>query len=489
MWSTVPCKAAALLACSLSLLAGRAGAQLRILAPELLAQEFPDTHGVVYGTTATFGAPYYGERVLGQLLYGDSHGKEHCTADDYSIAPREESSEISGKEQTQKLVNVVLVRRGKCSFVTKVKVAEEKQAHAVIVVDKDGSSLTSEEIQRVVMADDGEGHSVKIPSVLISRFDGQKLIDAIHRGPVIVELAWDIPRGQVVVADFWMSSGSQESSEFLERFKVCAETLKYHLQFVPHYHVFSLPQSAADNYGKLCTDVNSKHCAPDPDGPGPITGGDVVEEDVRQLCIWNVTARGDFGPVQGATYSQEFWDYVSLFADKCPIHASNPDKRFGTKCSYSVMDKLAISRDKVDSCIRQNREEFLNDQIKNVAWSPQALRLNGWRYSGPLDPETVLKAVCSGYATTPQECSELLSGYRSMRWSTDGLTFTVFVWTIFFMVLILLVLFYLYRRHVTSSVRKVLREEVMLEVQTQMADYAPLEDGLERSGHRPTLSF
>jgi len=36
--------------------------------------------------------------------------------------------------------------------------------------------------------------------------------------------------------------------------------------------------------------------------------------------------------------------------------------------------------------------------------------------------------------------------------------------------------FHLYRRQMTKSVRQVLREEVMLEVQSQMADYSALED-------------
>jgi len=477
MWAT----RLALPVCTLTVLAH---AQLRILAPESLAREFPETHGIVYGTTATFGAPYYGERVLGRLLYGESHGKDHCTEGDYTVDLPTENSGVQGQE----LVNVVLVRRGKCTFVNKVLVAEKKQAHAVVVVDKANSKLTSEDIQHIVMGHSGRGDSVKIPSVLVSRFDGQKLIDAALKGPVIVELAWDIPRAKVVIADFWMSSGSRESNEFLERFKDSAEALKYHLQFVPHYHVFSLPAGSGNSFGRLCTDSGSRYCAPDPDGPGPVTGADVAEEDLRQLCILNTTARSS-SSFHSASFSKEFWDYVVRFFEECPIKDVSEDQRFGERCSQLVMDKVGISRAKVDSCVQQNRVPFFELQLKNVAWSPQALRLNGWRYSGPLDPETVLKAVCSGYADQPHECSELLSGYRGVIWNTEGLTFSVFIWSIFFLALLLVAIFFLYRRHVTSSVRKVLREEVMLEVQTQMADYAPLQDGLGRPGGRPTLSF
>jgi len=485
-----PAWRAVLQACSLALVAR---AQLRILAPDSLAGQFPDTHGIIYGTTATFGAPYYGERVMGRLLYGESQGQDHCTAEDYAIeAPKVTPEDPFGPHgfSEKKLVNVVLVRRGSCTFVTKVRIAQHKEAHAVIVVDKASSTLTAEEIQHVMMGDDGKGYSVKIPSILISRFEGQKLIDAVKQGPVIVELAWDIPRSMVVVADFWMSSGSRESSEFLQRFKDCAETLKHHLQFVPHYHVFRLPPSASAAYGKLCTDESSQYCAPDPDGPGPITGADVVEEDLRQLCIWNVTARTSPDIVGAATYSQEFWDYVVLLADRCPMKDDRPSRRFSEKCSHKVMEEVGIARDKVDACIQSSRKKLLDEQIKNTAWSPQALRVNGWRYSGPLDPEAVLKAVCSGYAAPLQECDDLLNGGSLLGTiSAPGLGLGIFAWTSLGMALCLVLLFYLYRSHVTSSVRKVLREEVMLEVQTQMADYAQLTDGPDRQGNRPSLSF
>merc|ERR1712232_1511155 len=143
------------------------------------------------------------------------------------------------------------------------------------------------------MTTDGYDDEVHIPSVLISHEDGSRLIAAVEdanngRGnPVLVELAWDVPRGEYVVMDFWMDSGSRESSEFLLRFKDCAEALKYRIQFVPHYHVFSLPDTVE---GTLCVD-GYKHCAPDPDADGQITGADVTQEDVRQLCLWKLTAK------------------------------------------------------------------------------------------------------------------------------------------------------------------------------------------------------
>lgn len=449
-------------------------AQVRILAPGSLVKRFPDTHGIIYGTTATFGAPYYGERVIGRLLYSKSAGEAYCSDADYGV----DLPTPSTSENGQALVNVILVRRGKCSFAQKVKVAQAKQAHAVIVVDKEDSSLSADDIQHIVMADDGTGADIRIPSVLISRDDGKELIGAAQSGEVVVELIWDIPRGEVVAADFWMSSGSRETMEFLERFKDSAEMLGYHLQFIPHYHVFNLPEGVdSSSLGNLCLEKNL-YCAPDPDGPGPVTGADVAMEDLRQLCIWRTTARHAPESPKGATYSQEFWEYVTEFRKRCPLKGTKPEKSFSERCSQKIMDSVGINSEEVLKCSKDNRIELLDEQLKNLAWSPQALRLNGWRYSGPLDPEMVLKAVCSGYTTHPAACEDLVTWHGSgviMR-HHPGLSFGTLLGGVFILGVCISTVFYFYRQHVTSSVRKVLREEVMLEVQTQMADYAPLED-------------
>ncbi|CAE7944131.1 VSR5, partial [Symbiodinium sp. KB8] len=137
--------------------------------------------------------------VLGQLLYSESKGKAHCEHGDYSMPssptrpPLAADSDGAPRQDTAK---VLLVRRGLCTFVTKVRIAQEKGAQAVVVVDRETSSNTPEDIQKVVMADDGWGNSVQIPSILVSKTEGQLLIDAAKHETVMVELDWNIPRGQ-----------------------------------------------------------------------------------------------------------------------------------------------------------------------------------------------------------------------------------------------------------------------------------------------------
>ena len=73
----------------------------------------------------------------------------------------------------------------------------------------------------------------KIPSILINHSDGEKLIEALDRKEVIVELVWDIPANNVVNMDLWMSPVEKQANDFLKDFKTAAEQLAYNLVVKP----------------------------------------------------------------------------------------------------------------------------------------------------------------------------------------------------------------------------------------------------------------
>lgn len=57
----------------------------------------------------------------------------------------------------------MLADRGGCSFVQKVRNMEDSGAAVGIVIDN-----SNEEVENVVMSDDGTGAGIRIPSLLIS---------------------------------------------------------------------------------------------------------------------------------------------------------------------------------------------------------------------------------------------------------------------------------------------------------------------------------
>ena len=58
---------------------------------------------------------------------------------------------------------VVLLERGDCTFVTKVRNVEKAGANMALIGDN-----RAEESDAYIMSDDGSGHSINIPSFFIS---------------------------------------------------------------------------------------------------------------------------------------------------------------------------------------------------------------------------------------------------------------------------------------------------------------------------------
>ena len=65
----------------------------------------------------------------------------------------------------------MLADRGDCTFVQKVRNMENAGAAVGIVVDN-----SNEDINDIIMSDDGSGAGIRIPSMLISKKDGSKLV-------------------------------------------------------------------------------------------------------------------------------------------------------------------------------------------------------------------------------------------------------------------------------------------------------------------------
>jgi len=497
--------------------------QIRIVNPESLAEQFPPK-GAIIGSTATFGAPYYGERVLGRMIYDepadDNH--PHCEKEGYKNwlnlqtqlnKTREDFENHEKIFKQEDLKRIFVVNRGGCSFVRKVLTAEQEfNAHAVIIVDRKDSSLRTETIQSIIMADDGFGGNIRIPSILVSHQDGMQLINAYKNKKnagdldIMLELEWDVPSNDVVIMDMWMSSASTQSYQFLKDFKPIGENLFFHLQFIPHYDIYDMDNP--NDYNKFCyvpvKSPSSRYCADDPDMHGPITGEDVVEEDLRQICLWTTTletvhseegeqnkeiAKGDvFIPkeenplqdVQMLNKSKQFWEYVTKHLDRCPINGASDlpeDSRFGSKeCSEKLIKEIdpSIEIEKINACMTDLGPDLLEMHMMNVAWAPLAIRINGWRYAGNLEKDLVAKALCSGYTVQPPECEIILKGEDALiglinsgdwNWSQIILGGLIIIASIALIVTLIM------RKCFRRTFRRALQEEVMLEVQSAMADY------------------
>jgi hypothetical protein len=273
-----------------------------------------DLRGDISHSEANFGIPSFAASITGRLVY-----------------QWDKPMGCDGFNRLKGDVTILLVDRGSCSFVQKVRAAEEASANAVIVVNNDDG-------KNIAMADDGSGTSVNIPSVFISKAEGDKLKEAMdpihHNGTVMVKLTWDIPSPDNHVEwELWTSSNDDNSVEFKHQFQLPATRLGLNHTFTPHFLTIDgdwfdcttkTGQRPPHDWrcGKQCTN-SGRYCAEDPEkdlGSG-INGKDVVMENVRQICLWRaVNTTGQEGI---------WWDYVEAFQHNC----STTDATFNQGCS------------------------------------------------------------------------------------------------------------------------------------------------------------
>lgn len=69
-----------------------------------------------------------------------------------------------------------IAERGGCTFVKKVRNMENIGVAVAIIIDS-----SDENVENVVMSDDGTGGGIRIPSMLVSYTDGKKLLDFLKK--------------------------------------------------------------------------------------------------------------------------------------------------------------------------------------------------------------------------------------------------------------------------------------------------------------------
>jgi len=303
---------------------------------------------------------------------------------------------------------------------------------------------------------------------------------------VILELAWNVPVHKTVSMDMWMSSASSSSRKFLKRFAHRRQKLNEVLAFQPHFSLFSVTPNSPEVYTDLCTDSSCQFCAEDPDGSGPITGKDVLEENVRQLCIHKESkvARTSVQSLrQGSVpvvYADKYWAYVGKHMQECPLQGKDERTRFGKVCSERLMQKVGIDSETIAHCVLNTRDEKLKKELENTAWSDDAIRINGWRYNGMLDADLVTRAICSGFIETPTECDTLIKERNPLvvyegAYADTGVSMTTLVLGLIMIFGGFLGFMLLYRTYLKKYLLGSIREEVMLEVQSQMGAYSQMK--------------
>merc|ERR1711939_480111 len=132
------------------------------------------------------------------------------------------------------------------------------------------------------------------------------------------------------------------------------------------------------------------------------------------------------------------------------------------------MEEVGIDVDRIRHCVATTGDAKLESELVNKAWSPRALRVNGWRYKGALEIDLVTRAVCSGFVKQPEECMSLLKPHEPTkefmgRENDSGASMGLLVASVVVFFVFSFCALLLCRRSLEKRMRNQILEEVMLE--------------------------
>jgi hypothetical protein len=320
---------------------------------------------------------------------------------------------------------ILMVDRGACTFVNKVRNAQHAGAAAVVIADTTclctaGEACVNEdgmagcETKEPVMADDGSGSDITIPSFLMFKQDADPIKEAIKKNTVVrMELSWALPRPDAKVEySLWTTPKDPVSYSLLKTFREVARALGDHAQFTPHMYIYDgVFAGCMDSDGKnecysLCTN-DGRYCATDPDDnlDKGISGADVVTESLRRLCIWQEYGKDGVG--------MPWWDYIDEFLHRCDVekYFTNQD------CIKDAMIHAGIDFDNVNQCmadsggLEDGKNKIIEDELDareqaGVVIMPSFF-VNSAPLRGALTTGEVFEAICAGYAagSEPEVCT------------------------------------------------------------------------------------
>jgi len=371
-----------------------------------------------------FGPPnFFGlSNITANVYYADS---DLCDSNDLDSSMGYPIREMFDDDDNANAPFILMVDRGSCTFVQKVRNAQSIGAHAVVIADNTclcdvGDLCTLENVEceqkPAILADDGSGGDIAIPSFLMLKQDADRIKQVLKENQnVVVAIDFIQPeKADRVEYELWMSPTDIVSREFILGFKETAEALRGHARFTPRVWIFDGIMSGcqgADGQNEcfnLCIN-NGRYCATDPDDDldSGLSGADVVIESLHWLCIWDLIGHGD------ERVGAQWWNYVSNFLDKC----GDPDLFTNEECRKEAMADSDIDSELIAQCASEiggpdedKENKLLEEQIylreQQGIISVPTFRVNKSLISGSLTPANALNAICAGFASgsAPRVC-------------------------------------------------------------------------------------
>lgn len=432
---------------------------IKIYSPPKLLLSFKDRE-IKYGL-ANFGNVPYGTTLAGRVFYYP----------DFKTGCHQFTSAILDPEgdPDKDFSPIVLVERGKCSFVRKSRNIQALGGSLALIMDNQENSNPEE----IIMSDDGSGSSITIPTIIISKEDGELIRNEViqtesdNKIPgrpkeftvLVVEFIMDKPDDRVEY-DIWYTSGHAKMISFLKGMRVYNDRLGKHALMTPHMFVRKCPWCTLSDLENNCILFKENIYCPQYGVKTNMSGTGTLNMGVIELCVYK--------HLLNESTPGKWWDFMEKVYE-------NPVADLGIFAN-KVMQDLGINVREVNKCMDQ-RDKMLEEEESllkkyEIKYNP-AIVINERVYRGNMNPDSVFKSICAGFNVTPDVCfDDYDMGTMERKHPEGSIGASTIIGLILAVIIINIVIVYCYRK----NTRMAIKEEMQMQINSVMSQYMALRE-------------
>jgi hypothetical protein len=243
-----------------------------------------------------------------------------------------------------------MVDMGKCSFVQQTRNIERNGGALAIIIDN-----KNEEIDDITLSDDGTGQGIRIPAMLISKDEGERLKEFLRNADeeqrkktsLTAEFKVEVRDDNEVNVELWYTASDDKSLDFIRSFKEFVRPILGEINFYPRPVTWSCPHCEQSWKNKNCVS-DGLYCAMQHDNNLHIDGKEIIMENLRHFCLNEFAEEEDEEGNQGKNeYEAElagkmrrvkrrntYFDYVAKSHELCR-------NRISKQCSTEVLESMS----------------------------------------------------------------------------------------------------------------------------------------------------
>jgi hypothetical protein len=456
-----------------------ASSKIFVSHPETLSKEFKGPLSAKY---SVFGSLKYGFTTNGRLYYDPTNLES-----DYACKP----IKTIQFENIDDIVPIVMVDRGDCTFVTKVRNVQNIGGAIALIVNNQ-----EDEKEIFGLNDDGTGSDIKIPGILITKKDGEILKKFFNENKdnkdLLSQIVLSIDNSISFLADkvemkLDFLPNDRKVYNLLNKLSMNKDLIGHdNIKIVPNYITKNgFKYNAKEEKVYQNCFCNGRYCQTVGEYASStflkVDALPILTESVRQKCLYNVSQGG-----------KDYFEYMNMFYKNC-VGAYPMD--FSIACSEKVLAQISGALvDKVNECYKNSFQGAIGDERltckkntilegdsnaveKKLKNALPIIYVNDYTFYGSWTNENVLEAICAVIKDKPNSCFTQLDVFDD---NFTHLNTSHLLWIGLAFVLFNVVIFLLCRQLVKRKIEnKMTSEDINDKIGTIVHNYLKMRDQKE----------